>query len=200
MNPNLQSKTFDLAALRDGNTAAWDEFFTAFDDDIKYVPAWKKWNFDRHTQEDVTQLIRIELMKAVPTLRDDSRLAPFVKQVCIRRCIDEIRRQVRVRQVQVSSTFKEEDGGEKTMEEPSGEAYDPRRAVIDTEQAAALKRLVGKLDETCRATIRYFYFEGLSYREIAEKKNVTVSTVGARLSKCMEKLRSRMKHEVIFAE
>ena len=190
----------DLEALKEGNSDAWEDFFKEHDHVILSVVAWSKWHFAAHIREEIAQQIRVELTRAVPGFRGESSLTQFVKKIGIRRCIDQVRREARARTYLVPDTVRGEDGEYRHLDFEAGEEFDPRRSVQKTERAAALRELLKELDPSCKIAIRQFYLEEKSYKEIAGINGITVNTVGSRLSKCLEKLRSLMKEADSFEE
>lgn len=178
-----------IDALQAGDQAAWSSFFAEFDPLLRSVAAWSKWRFPPHIQQDLVQDIRTELMRSVANFRQESSLAYFVKRICIHRCIDQVRRQVKQRETHVSLAVVDADGSSHDMDLPAGEEFDPIRAVVRFELASALKIQLDELDETCRTAVRQFYLDGLSYKEMSRKLGVAVNTVGSRLAKCLDKLR-----------
>jgi RNA polymerase sigma-70 factor (ECF subfamily) len=69
-------------------------------------------------------------------------------------------------------------------------------AVLETGLDAALQAL----DPEDRQTVEWFYFDGLSHKEIAERLNTTPKAVSSRLKRTRAKLRSliarRLSHEI----
>lgn len=179
-----------LQSLCRGDDDAWGDFFARFDAQIRKIVCWPKWHFDAHARDDVVQNIKAGLVKSIPSLREESRLTPFVRRISVNRCIDEIRRRVRDNERLRPLGRWTTDGDWEESEISSGEEFDPVQAVIRMERAAALRRVLGEVDETCRTAIRQFYVDGLSYREMSEQQGVTVNTVGSRLARCLEKLRA----------
>lgn len=177
-----------LQALARGDDRAWERFLGEHDAVITGVTAWTKWRFDAHTREDVAQKTRVDLRRSLAGFQGDCPLEHHVKQIAVRRCIDEVRRQVRERRV-IEPLWPSEDGDAHRPEAVADHSFDPVREVVLTERARALRRLVGELDETCRAAVSMFYLEGRTYRAMAERLKVTVNTIGSRLSKCLSKLR-----------
>jgi RNA polymerase sigma-70 factor (ECF subfamily) len=182
-----------LQALRAGDQHAWKQFFDKHDSLILDIVSWSKWRFPHDVRQDVSQTIRVELTRAIPNFKGQSSLSFFIKRVCIKRCIDQVRRQVRQLQRFVSATVTDGEGEEGRLDFPAGQEADPVRSVILSERAHILRRLVDALGDTCRTAIRQFYLEGLSYKEIAEKNGINIHTVSSRLSKCMEKLRAEVR-------
>ena len=185
--------TEELESLKTGDSRAWDVFFNQHDSLIRSVVAWTKWRFQAHTCDDIAQQVRVDLTRAIPTFRGESSLANFVKRICVRRCIDQVRREVRHRGLFASDTFVGDDEETKQIEFPAGPEFDPVHVILRAEQAKALASLIDQLDELCRTAIRQFYVEDLSYVEIAQRNGITVNTVGSRLSKCLNKLRGLFK-------
>jgi RNA polymerase sigma factor (sigma-70 family) len=191
-----------IASLQSGDKAAWNEFYARFDPLICSVTSWSKWHFPITLQQDLRQNIRLELTKCITSFKGDSSLEYFVKRICIHRCIDEVRRQVRERQFMMPMVQKNADGEEFLHEAhlEAGRDFDPILAVDLAERASELRRILDAFDTTCRTAIRYFYFEGLSYKDIAGKLGVSIITVGTRLGKCLNKLRTALSKDVFFRE
>ncbi len=57
---------------------------------------------------------------------------------------------------------------------------------------ARLQEAIGELPEVFRVVLVMFYYEGCSYREIAEKLDMPIGTVMSRLARAKSHLRSRL--------
>lgn len=200
MEEEIPYQGWDLAQLRAGHHPAWSAFFKQFNEFIQSVPAWNKWRFSPSVQDDVAQKIRTELLKAVHTFEERSSILYFIKQVGIRRCIDQVRVQARENARQISITSDDGEGGTREMDLAAPDSFDPVKEIIRREKAQQLKTCVDKLEDTCRSAVSMFYLDQLSYKEMAEKLAVTVNTVGARLSKCLEKLKDIVRKSGGFGE
>jgi len=191
-------ESLDVAALKRGDEVEWGKFFVEHDRLIKSVVAWPKWRLDKFTQEDVAQIIRKELVKSISNFRGDSKLSYFVKRICIHRIIDEIRKQVRKNQVISSSTTQVHDGEVFEISAVAGEEFDPVLQVVAFERANALRASLEEMEEICSSAIREFYFEGLTYKQIADRHGISINTVGSRLSKCLDRLRKQLHGSNFF--
>lgn len=78
------------------------------------------------------------------------------------------------------------------MTEEFGELnrFDPNRPDLD--QVLALRQSLDSLDERHRLPVVLFYFQDLSYREIAESLELPIGTVMSRLSRAREMLHDRL--------
>ncbi len=185
-----------LQAIRSGDQAVWAGFFDRHDKTIRSVIAWPKWSFAAHVQDELVQRVRSELVQAVPRVRDANRLPAFIKRICVRRCIDRLRRHIKDRGRFVPVERTGPDGETHALQLVAGEAFDPIAAIMASERATNLARALETVGETCNQAVRMFYLEGLSYKEIAGRLGITVNTVGARLAKCLAKLRSLLELDV----
>lgn len=179
--------------LQDGEENAWRDFFAEFDPVITSVVAWPKWRFLPDVRDDISQIIRREIVKALPRFEARSNLNTFIKRICVNRCIDEVRRQVRERAVMVQSRARDAETDPPEPEARAGDEFDPVSAIMKMERAAGLRLALEALDETCRSAVKDFYSRDLSYKEMAQIHGITVNTVGSRLAKCLQKLRKTLE-------
>ena len=186
----LDLAQIDFAALRAGKPAAWRDFLRQCDPLLYAMAAWPKWRFDAHAREEVVQATRTSLAQALPTLTCNAAIPAFVRRICANRCIDAVRRRLREQKHFVSMVGWDSEDPGATIDHPADDSYDPVREIILAERAAGLRHAMGHLDLICQTAIRDFYVEGHSYKAMAERQKVAVNTVGSRLSRCLDKLRS----------
>lgn len=152
------------------------------------VAAWPRWRFSRETQEDIAQKVVLELSLHPERLRQAGSRVQLVRRIAVRRCIDEVRRQIRERGI----FFAGGDGPDHELLEraAAGPSSDPVRAIYLRERADSLRRVMEEIDDACRRALQAFYFEGRSYREMAAEQGVGVNTAGTRLARCIARLRN----------
>jgi len=165
---------------------------------LRAITAWPKWCFSKDEQQDVFQNIYVQLQKALPNFRQQSSLSWFIKQIAIRQCINEIRRQVRWRGVLVSTVQKNPNGEWQEMDFESPGTPTPRQEIIQKERWQILRTALERLKETCKESITLFYVHELSYQEISKQLGISVNTVGSRLSKCLDKLQKELRQQPLF--
>lgn len=69
----------------------------------------------------------------------------------------------------------------------------PEAALVRTEAAGTLRRLVEDLDEPDRQIVKLKYFEGLKYRDISEKTGLSISNIGYRLHHILKNLAEKLR-------
>jgi RNA polymerase sigma-70 factor (ECF subfamily) len=185
-----------LQGLLNGDPAALENFYRQYHSLITSVVSWSKWRFDIHTQNDIAQQIRMELLRALAGYTGQASLNYFIKRICIHRCVDEVRRQFKERQ-RVVSIDSENSPHPNLM---AGAEYDPIRQIILAERASALKRLLDSIEPACRSVIEPFYMKGFSYKDLSQRLGISVNTVGSRLARCLDKLRQTIEGDSVIKE
>lgn len=187
-----------LEAVRTQGEDGWVLFTEKYHSMIWSIVSWPKWNFSGEEKSDVYQNIHLQLQKALPTFRQESSLAWFVKTIAIRQCVNEIRRQVRWRNSMTSSMTESGDGQWCEMEFSNPDELDPHAHVLKAERRDAVKGSLKKMHETCRRSILMYYMEELSYKEMATRLGISINTVGSRLAKCLNKLYKELMNHPLF--
>jgi RNA polymerase sigma factor (sigma-70 family) len=181
-----------LRELQQDDTRIWDVFFAHFDPTIRAIADWPRWHFDEHTREDAVQVIKLAIVQSINRLKSEAALTAFVRKIAFNRCVDLLRKQLRLQNRLVPLGHWNADGEWEDMNLAADEGYDPVLALQRSERAVILKAALAQLDEAEQACLLQFYVEGLSYREMAERQGVAVNTIGSRLSRSLEKLRGRL--------
>ncbi len=74
-------------------------------------------------------------------------------------------------------------------------AESPDELLVDADE---LQRAIDELPDEFKLVVLMFYFEGCSYREIAEKLEVATGTVMSRLSRAKARLRARLFEAEVY--
>lgn len=127
--------------------------------------------------EDLTQQAFLIAQQKLHQLRQADRAAGWLFAI-LRSCYLKWRR----KRFPMSSTLAELDMGEvaeTTVELPA----------VDSEE---LQKVLGELNDDLRLILLMFYFEELSYKQIADELEIPIGTVMSRLSRAKQKLRERL--------
>ncbi|MFM9114870.1 MAG: RNA polymerase sigma factor [Planctomycetota bacterium] len=133
--------------------------------------------------EDLTQQTFLIALENGGSVRDEERVRSWLFTVLRNRFWKQRRRQ---RPVVGHEEF---DWGE--LPDPATDPQPDPFAHLPCDQAA-LQSALQELHETFRLVQRMFYFEELSYRQIAAQLQVPVGTVMSRLARGREHLRARL--------
>ncbi len=127
---------------------------------------------------DVTQETLVAAWRQLPRLRDSARFEAWLRQICVNRCRNELRRRAR----HPESTNLLADG----FEADGGSSTDP--ASVD--RRLAVSDALGVLPATQRAVIVLHYLVGLPLREVAATLAIPEGTVKSRLNAALVQLRA----------
>lgn len=177
----------------------WVRFFKDYDGLIHFIVCRPNWRFTAPVKEDLVQRIREDITKAVVPDQPVALIRTMIRRVAVRRCVDEIRRQVSERAVLVSLFEKPgEEQPDPVRDAPAGKEWDPRRPILLAETGEMLSKLLSQAGSLCQQAIQAFYRDELSYNEIAEKMGMPAGTVGVRLFRCLEKIRRLIRTNDLF--
>ena len=139
--------------------------------------------------EDAAQEVFIKMMTKIHTYDPSRPFAPWLFRVATNHCRDRLRRRRPV--------FSLEEGGEKgAWEWMPGNAVNPEAAVEAKEEAEAVRRLLEHLSPMDRALVTLFYWQGLSYAEMAEATGLTLSAVKSRLFRARREMARHLCREI----
>lgn len=128
--------------------------------------------------EDLAQQTFMDAQRKLHTLRDPAKVRPWLFMI-VRNLY---RRKLRDQKVDRQVTLE-------AVAEPTAEI---QRTPLDDE---GLQQALNSLPEEFRSVLLMFYFEDLSYREIAERLDLPIGTVMSRLSRGKHHLRQRLSPE-----
>jgi len=139
------------------------------------------WTGSRPDAEELTQEAFFQAYRSRSGLRDIEAVKGWLVGI-LRHCYAQMNRKGHHR-VEISLDEMTEEFGELNW-------LNPDRPDLD--QALALHQSLKCLDERHRLPIVLFYFQDLSYREIAEALDLPIGTVMSRLSRAREMLHERL--------
>lgn len=127
---------------------------------------------DEDTINDLYQEVVLNLWKALPRFRNESKLSTWVYRIALNTCVSYLRLSKRQPQtvpllLSMSEIFADEQ---------------------DKENLKELYRLIGRLGEMERAVI-LLWLDEKSYKEISEILGISPSVVGVRINRIKAKLR-----------
>jgi len=117
-----------------------------------------------------------------PQARVEPHLAAWLFKVCRNRALDVQRKESRMK------TLDETEMNSQTSAGPS-----PAAAMEQREAANEVLRLLGTLSKNQQEVVRLKFQNGLSYQEISEVTNLTVSNVGVLIHTALKTLRQKMQ-------
>ena len=146
---------------------------------------------DNDVADDLTQEVLIKVVKVLDEGRytDKGRFLPWVLRIAHNRVLDYFRASKQVKTVSESSAGFDILGS-KNLAEPSIEDQ-----LISEQQAEEVRALIELLPEEQREVVKMRYYEGLSFKEIAEHTGVSINTALGRMRYALINMRQMIKEK-----
>jgi len=124
--------------------------------------------------EDAAQEALVKAVLNLHTFDAERPFKPWVLRIASNECIDRIRRRKPI----VSLDGMGEDGA---WEWQAGHSPNPEKEILRHEQQAQIQEMLENLPPLDRTVVTLFYWEGLSYAEIGEVTELSISAIKSRL-------------------
>lgn len=179
-----QQEYFVMSALRQDSKEAFSLLFqTYYTDLVLFCGNFVK---DKDSCEDIVQSIFLKLWNDRKNIQIEISLRSYLLKAVRNSCLDEFRHIEIVRQY-------ETEYGSSVLDN-----YDTENYILYSDLYAHLSRALEKIPDLYKEAFVLNRFEGLKYREIAEKLNVSERTVEVRVSKTLDLLRKQLKDFFVF--
>jgi RNA polymerase sigma-70 factor (ECF subfamily) len=146
---------------------------------------------DNDVADDLTQEVLIKVVKVLDEGRytDKGRFLPWVLRIARNRVLDYFRAQKQVKTVSESSAGFDVLSS-KNFAEPSIEDR-----LVSEQQAEEVRQLIEHLPAEQREVVKMRYYEGLSFKEIAEHTGVSINTALGRMRYALINMRQMIKEK-----
>lgn len=181
----MKEEHYLLVELKQGNKEAFSLIFQKYYKDL--VLFGGSLLRDKFQCEDIVQNVFLKLWRNRETLEIETSLKSFLIRSVQNSCLDELRHKVVIREHEsYSQSFYASDN------------MDTEHYVLYSNLESHLEEALGKLPEVCRIAFEMNRLEGLKYREIAERLNVSERTIEVRIGKALGLLREYLKEFFVF--
>lgn len=141
----------------------------------------------RQTAEDLAQESLLRAFRGLRTLAEPEKFGAWVRGIAQRVCLDWYKSPVS-RQVSFGSLSPDQSPEEMLIEPDAG----PEQAADRQEQQRRLISAVEQLPDECREVIMLYYYQDVTYRDLAQQLGTSAATINARLTKARALLRERL--------
>jgi RNA polymerase sigma-70 factor (ECF subfamily) len=141
-----------------------------------------------HAAEDLAQESLLRGLRALPTLSDPEKFGAWLRGIALRVCLDWLKSK-QTRQVTLGPLSAERGEFDALV---TSDAADPGQAADRAEQIRLLMAEVEALPDEYREVVMHYYYQDVTYRQLADALGVSAATVNARLTKARAMLRERL--------
>lgn len=145
---------------------------------------------NQHDAEDLAQEIFVNIFRNINGFKGNSKLSTWIYQVSVRECLQQIRYRKRQKRV---AFFQSLIGLDEKVERINVGHFDHPGVLLENkERAKVLFEHIEKLSENQRIAFTLHRIEGLSYKEVSEVMEVSVSSVESLLFRAKKNLKNRL--------
>lgn len=140
----------------------------------------------RQTAEDLAQESLLRAFRSLATLAEPEKFGAWLRGIAQRVCLDWHKSKA-ARQVTFSALGTEQDSAELLSH-----AEGPEQLLDRAEEQRRLLAAVDELPQECREVIMLYYYQDVTYRDLAAMLGTSAATINARLTKARALLRERL--------
>lgn len=140
-----------------------------------------------HAAEDLAQEALLRGFRSLASLAEPEKFGPWLRGIALRACLDWFKNKQNQQ-----APFSVLAGGRLDAEDLAEADAEMRRAEDRDEQLRQLMGEVEGLPDEYREALMMYYYEDVTYQELADALGVSAATVNARLTKARALLRQRL--------
>lgn len=189
MNNKMLSDQALLERYQQGNREAISQLLERHHRRVRdYVRMMVK---DNDVADDLLQEVLIKVVKVIDEGRytDKGRFLPWLMRIARNRVLDYFRAQKQTR------TITEAGAGYDILGTTNFAEQSVEYGIISDQTAAEVRALVEMLPEEQREVVKMRYFEGKSFKEIAEHTDVSINTALGRMRYALINIRRMIKEK-----
>jgi RNA polymerase sigma-70 factor (ECF subfamily) len=187
LSPGSEAGEKELVArARAHEEAAFEALFKKYRDRIYRVVYG--WCLDSEVAMDLTQDVFLKAFKSIGSFKEESAFYTWLCRIAINRCTDYCRRKKKYKEILMEEVATEESADR--------EGETPPSALQVEELKRDLRNAIDQLSEEARAAFTLRFFEGLSYKEIADALECSIGTVMSRIFYARQRLRELLKEHL----
>ena len=178
-----------IAAHARGDPAAFGKLLGRYADGL--LGYLQRIGGDRHEAEDLFQETFGKVHAKAGAFAGRGRFKSWLFSIATNAALDarrKRRRRGQVRSLDRNGGCEDRDSVESTMTVVDEKNVDPLDCAAQEEQKARVQQAVAQLPDRQRATLVLAYYQGLSYKEVAETLGCSLGTVKTQMYRALKKL------------
>ena len=185
----METKYEKLARLVEraklGEEEAFAQLFYTFSKSVYYIGL--RITKNEEDANDIIQETMIDLHKNLHTINNPQALVAYVNRVANNRCIDFLRKNNRLQQIDTDA-----DEILQNVHEDDADSI-PEEYLTRKDLRSVMVGLIDELHDGQRTVILFYYYKHLSIKEISELLEIDETAVGMRLSRARATLKQKLE-------
>jgi RNA polymerase sigma-70 factor (family 1) len=147
--------------------------------------------------EEITQDVFVEVFKSLDKFKGESNIGTWIYRITVNKSLDFLRHKKRKKRFAFITSIFDPETGEQKVEQ--SDFIHPGVELEQRERSAALFKAIDKLPANQKTAFILSKIEGLSYAEISEVMNTSISSIESqifRAKKNLKKILSRVYDEL----
>lgn len=188
MIPTCMNEAQIIPQLKKGNENAFRELVDTFQEKVLntclgFVP-------NRHDAEDIVQDVFVEVFRSIDQFRGESKLSTWIYRITTTKCLEHIRSKKRQKRM---SFFQSLIGMHENADRIKAYDFDHPGVLLENkERSKVLFQHIEKLPENQRVAFTLHKIEGLSYQEITEVMQTSLSSVESLMFRAKRNLKKSL--------
>lgn len=141
--------------------------------------------------EDIAQEVFIEVYNSINSFKGDSKISTWVYRIAVNKALEALRKKKTAKRFSFLTSLFGDKNAELVYDKPDFEH--PGIVLENKERAVILFRAINKLPENQKTAFVLHNIEGLSYQEILEVMQISLSSVESLLFRAKTNLRVTLK-------
>lgn len=177
-----------LTALQTGSETAFRQFVETYQSKV-FTLAFRLIG-NRDEADDIAQEVFMEVYQTIGQFRGEAKLSTWLYRITTSQSLTHLRkRRAKKRFAFITSLFGESN---EVLHDPPDNAH-PEQQLEHSEENTLLLLALERLPDTQKAAFTLHYMEGLSYKEVADALQTSVSAVESLLHRAKRQLRTRLQ-------
>jgi len=182
-----------IQQLKNGNREAFNQLVEKHKDGILNIC----YGFvkDAEEAEDITQEVFIEVFRTVSNFREDSSLFTWMYRIAVSRSLDAIKRKKSIKRAAFFEKRVNSEVAEYEIENTESSTLGPDQTLEQHQQQIFIELSLAKLTENQRIAFVLSHQDGLSYKEIAQIMDKSLTSVESLIHRSKQALRKIMEKD-----
>lgn len=180
-----------IQQLKKGNREAFNQLVEKHKDGILNIC----YGFvkDAEEAEDITQEVFIEVFRTISNFREDSSLFTWMYRIAVSRSLDAIKRKKSIKRAAFFEKRVSAEIAEYEIENTASSTLEPDQTLEQRQQQLFIESSLAKLTENQRIAFVLSHQDGLSYKEIAQIMNKSLTSIESLIHRSRQSLRKIME-------